>query len=58
MATVATRLRALHWKGTAEPVPGDEGAVVDEVLCKHDAGLLIALHRGPVVVPVDPGIIA
>lgn len=31
---------------------------MDEVFRKDDASLLITLHRGPVVVPVDPGIIA
>lgn len=31
---------------------------MDEVFRKDDACLLITLHRGPVVVPVDVGIIA
>lgn len=31
---------------------------MDKVFSKDDAGLLIALHRSPIVVPVDPGIVA
>lgn len=31
---------------------------MDEVFCKDDASLLVALHRGPVVVPVDLGVVA
>ena len=40
------------------PVPGDEGAVVDQAVGQQDARLLVALHGGPVVVPADAGVVA
>lgn len=55
---MATHPPSPRLKKDNRAVPGDEGAVVDEVFCEDDACLLIALHRGPVVVPVDAGIIA
>lgn len=45
-------------RGAAGPVPGDEGAVVDEALGQQDARLLVALHGGLVVVPADAGVVA
>lgn len=55
---MATPARAMGPEGAAGPVPGDEGAVVDEAVAQEDARLLVALHRGPVVVPADVGVIA
>lgn len=46
------------WEGAVGPVPGDDGAVVDEALGQQDACLLIAVHGGPVVIPADAGVIA
>lgn len=45
-------------EGAAGPLPGDEGAVVDEAFGQEDACLFVALHGGPVMVPADLGVIA
>lgn len=58
MGALATLTPCPDREGMAGPVPGDEGAVMDEAFGQKDACLLVALHWGLVVVPADSGVVA